>query len=128
MGAARRCLSPESNDYYIAAEELPALEALRLGCGAGWRRWLAPARLPAMSGKDDDCVKVVVRCRPMNRKEIEDGRERVVDMNLKTNQVQVRNPKQAGDASKPFTFDKIYDWNSMQEPVFEETARPWKSI
>eukprot|EP01045_Picozoa_sp_COSAG04_P045530 COSAG04_NODE_16007_length_512_cov_2.227603_1_plen_39_part_10 len=39
-----------------------------------------------MSGKaekDDDCVKVVVRCRPMNRKEIEDGRERVVDMNLK---------------------------------------------
>ena len=80
--------------------------------------------MPGKAAKDDDCVKVVVRCRPMNRKEIEDGRERVVDMNLKTNQVQVRNPKQAGDASKPFTFDKIYDWNSMQEPVFEETARP----
>jgi kinesin family protein 3/17 len=80
--------------------------------------------MPGKADKDDDCVKVVVRCRPMNRKEIEDGRERVVDMNLKTNQVQVRNPKQAGDASKPFTFDKIYDWNSMQEPVFEETARP----
>ena len=77
-----------------------------------------------MASKDPETVKVVVRCRPMNKKEIEDQRTRIVDMDLKTNQVRVKNPKDVRETPKPFTFDKIYDWNSTQEPVFVETARP----
>ena len=77
-----------------------------------------------MASKDAECVKVVVRCRPMNQKEIEDSRTRVVEMDLRTNQVRVKNPKDLRETPKPFTFDKIYDWNSMQEPVFLETAQP----
>jgi len=43
--------------------------------------------------KSSECVKVVVRCRPLNRKEIEENHENVVDMDLKLGQVQVKNPK-----------------------------------
>lgn len=36
---------------------------------------------------ESECVRVVVRCRPLNSKEIEDGRQRIVDMDLKLGQV-----------------------------------------
>ena len=39
------------------------------------------------SKKDPECVKVVVRCRPMSRKETEDGRARIVEMDQKTGEV-----------------------------------------
>lgn len=37
--------------------------------------------------KDPECVKVVVRCRPMSKKETEDGRKRIVEMDGKTGEV-----------------------------------------
>ena len=41
-----------------------------------------------MSKKNDpECVKVVVRCRPMSKKEVEDSRQRIVDMDSKTGEV-----------------------------------------
>lgn len=36
---------------------------------------------------DSECVKVVVRCRPMNQKEIQEQRQRIVDVDLKLGQV-----------------------------------------
>eukprot|EP00283_Hemiselmis_rufescens_P009731 CAMPEP_0173420350 /NCGR_PEP_ID=MMETSP1357-20121228/1876_1 /TAXON_ID=77926 /ORGANISM="Hemiselmis rufescens, Strain PCC563" /LENGTH=321 /DNA_ID=CAMNT_0014383131 /DNA_START=204 /DNA_END=1166 /DNA_ORIENTATION=- len=75
--------------------------------------------------KDPECVKVVVRCRPMSRKEVEDARERIVEMNDKTGEITVRNPEaDAREAPKPFTFDQVYDWNSQQSYLFETTAQP----
>lgn len=78
---------------------------------------------PGDSSKDE-CVRVVVRCRPLNKKEIEDGRSRIVDMDLKAGQVVVRNPKAPNEPPKNFTFDSIYDWNSIQIDIYNETARP----
>ncbi|KXZ50597.1 hypothetical protein GPECTOR_15g280 [Gonium pectorale] len=72
-----------------------------------------------------ESVKVVVRCRPLNSKEKQDGRERIVDMDVDAGQVKVRNPK--ADASEPpkaFTFDQVYDWTCQQRDVFDITARP----
>jgi kinesin family protein 3/17 len=46
-----------------------------------------------------ECVKVVVRCRPLNSKELADGRERIVDMDPRNGSVTLRNPK--ADASEP---------------------------
>ena len=37
--------------------------------------------------KDPECVKVVVRCRPMSRKEVEDNRQRIVEIDKKTGEV-----------------------------------------
>eukprot|EP00281_Chroomonas_sp_CCMP1168_P031002 CAMPEP_0206254094 /NCGR_PEP_ID=MMETSP0047_2-20121206/23511_1 /ASSEMBLY_ACC=CAM_ASM_000192 /TAXON_ID=195065 /ORGANISM="Chroomonas mesostigmatica_cf, Strain CCMP1168" /LENGTH=383 /DNA_ID=CAMNT_0053680365 /DNA_START=30 /DNA_END=1177 /DNA_ORIENTATION=+ len=75
--------------------------------------------------KDPECVKVVVRCRPMSRKETEDNRKRIVEMDGKTGEVFVKNPE--GDAREPpkqFAFDQVYDWNTLQDFCFQTTAEP----
>eukprot|EP00882_Tetradesmus_deserticola_P032935 GHRQ01037580.1.p2 GENE.GHRQ01037580.1~~GHRQ01037580.1.p2 ORF type:complete len:137 (+),score=18.79 GHRQ01037580.1:511-921(+) len=73
--------------------------------------------------KSTESVKVVVRCRPLNGKEKQDGRERIVDMDARQGQVAVRNPK-SEEPPKTFTFDQVYDWNSEQATIFEITAKP----
>ncbi|KIZ06247.1 kinesin family member 3B [Monoraphidium neglectum] len=75
--------------------------------------------------KAAEAVKVVVRCRPLNSQEKQDGRERVVDMDVRAGQVTLRNSKaDGGEAPKMFTFDQVYDWDSNQKEIFEITARP----
>nr|XP_006625917.2 PREDICTED: kinesin-like protein KIF3C isoform X2 [Lepisosteus oculatus] len=75
--------------------------------------------------KNCETVKVVVRCRPLNRKEEATGYESIVDMDVKLGQVAVRNPKAApGELLKTFTFDAVYDANSKQSDLYDETVRP----
>lgn len=59
----------------------------------------------------------------MNEKEISDGHQRVVDIDVKKGVIDVRNPKgQAGEPPKTFTFDAVYDWNSKQQDLYDETV------
>lgn len=48
-----------------------------------------------MSGKSkkSECVKVVVRCRPLNEKEISGNHESIVKMDIKLGQIEIRNAK-----------------------------------
>ncbi|CAB3989872.1 kinesin KIF3B [Paramuricea clavata] len=72
--------------------------------------------------KAGESVKVIVRCRPMNEKEVGQGFERVVQMDTKRGHVILRNPQKQGEP-KEFTFDAIYDWNSIQRDLYEESFR-----
>lgn len=74
-----------------------------------------------MSKKAAESVKVVVRCRPMNEKEVAAGYERVVDMDVKRGIVDLKNPAKANEVPKQFTFDAVYDWNSKQRDLYDET-------
>ncbi|KAI8476435.1 MAG: kinesin-like protein FLA10 [Monoraphidium minutum] len=75
--------------------------------------------------KAAEAVKVVVRCRPLNSKEKQDGRGRIVDMDVRAGQVLLRNPKADGsEAPKMFTFDQVYDSSCSQQEIFDITARP----
>ena len=80
-----------------------------------------------MSG---EAVKVVVRSRPFNSKEIAESRTAIVSMDLDINQVRIRDPSTGGDGSaeddtvKKFTFDAVYDENSTQRAVYDETGYP----
>ncbi|XP_034551878.1 kinesin-like protein KIF3B [Notolabrus celidotus] len=76
--------------------------------------------------KSSESVKVVVRCRPMNEKERAAKFDRVVSVDVKLGQILVRNPREtsAGDPPKVFTFDSVYDWNSKQIDLYDETFRP----
>ncbi|XP_066527443.1 kinesin-like protein KIF3B [Hoplias malabaricus] len=76
--------------------------------------------------KSSESVKVVVRCRPMNEKERTANYERVVSVDVKLGQVSVRNPRGASSHEHPkvFTFDSVYDWNSKQLDLYDETFRP----
>ncbi|XP_072182236.1 kinesin-II 95 kDa subunit-like [Diadema setosum] len=78
-----------------------------------------------MSKKNAESVKVIIRCRPLNDKEKGQGFERVVEMDTKRGVVEVRNPKGTpGEPKKSFTFDTVYDWNSKQRDLYDETFRP----
>ncbi|XP_062419058.1 kinesin-like protein KIF3B [Pungitius pungitius] len=76
--------------------------------------------------KSSESVKVVVRCRPMNEKELAANFQSVVGVDVKLGQIVVRNPREAlaGEHPKVFTFDSVYDWNSKQIDLYDETFRP----
>uniref|UniRef100_A0A8C1EQG3 Kinesin-like protein n=1 Tax=Cyprinus carpio carpio TaxID=630221 RepID=A0A8C1EQG3_CYPCA len=79
----------------------------------------------SMKAKNGEAVKVVVRCRPLNRKEESMGYENSVQMDVKLGQVALRNPKAGpGELLKTFTFDAVYDACSKQSDLYDETVRP----
>ena len=62
-----------------------------------------------MSNKTE-CIRVIIRCRPLSEKERKDSREVAVSMNQKSGEVMVN--KTGDEVPKVFTFDSVYDWNS----------------
>ncbi|XP_069740058.1 kinesin-like protein KIF3B isoform X1 [Narcine bancroftii] len=75
--------------------------------------------------RSSESVKVVVRCRPMDEKEVSGGYERIVRIDVKLGQILVKNPKGSpSELPKTFTFDAVYDHNSKQVELYDETFRP----
>ncbi|XP_065919368.1 kinesin-like protein KIF3B [Dysidea avara] len=74
--------------------------------------------------KKSESVKVVVRCRPMSEQEIASNYERVVDMDVARGMVIIKNPNSTDSNLRDFTFDAVYDWNSKQKDLYDETFRP----
>jgi len=64
--------------------------------------------------EDAECVKVAVRCRPMNSKEIERGSVEVVSVNESEKTITLNQPGERADARK-FTYDYVYGVNSTQQ-------------
>lgn len=60
--------------------------------------------------KKTECIRVIIRCRPLSEQEQKDNREICVQMNHKTGEVGVQKP--GDEIPKIFTFDSVYDWNS----------------
>jgi kinesin family protein 3/17 len=71
--------------------------------------------------KDNECVAVVVRCRPLNRKEKDESRSHIIDISVADRQVSIRNPDDAND-TKSFTYDGAYDENTVQRNFYEESC------
>eukprot|EP00696_Hemimastix_kukwesjijk_P016108 gnl/Hemi2/4413_TR1545_c0_g9_i1.p1 gnl/Hemi2/4413_TR1545_c0_g9~~gnl/Hemi2/4413_TR1545_c0_g9_i1.p1 ORF type:complete len:868 (-),score=180.07 gnl/Hemi2/4413_TR1545_c0_g9_i1:117-2720(-) len=74
----------------------------------------------------EENVKVVCRCRPMNEKERRDaqmvGLENLVACDSENNEVSVYN--QTKTKVRTFRFDKVYDEQSSQEEVFDNSVKP----
>ena len=71
--------------------------------------------------KSEECVKVVIRCRPMSSNEMQAGHEVVVKMNTKRGEVVVTRPDET-EPPKMFTFDSCYDWTSKQVDIYNNCA------
>eukprot|EP00747_Dinoflagellata_sp_TGD_P195694 gnl/TRDRNA2_/TRDRNA2_64763_c0_seq1.p1 gnl/TRDRNA2_/TRDRNA2_64763_c0~~gnl/TRDRNA2_/TRDRNA2_64763_c0_seq1.p1 ORF type:complete len:789 (-),score=206.40 gnl/TRDRNA2_/TRDRNA2_64763_c0_seq1:292-2658(-) len=71
-------------------------------------------------GKQGECVKVVIRCRPMSKQELADGREEIVTMDAQGAAVVIRKP--GSPDFKDFTFDGVYPPNSLQSKLYDETG------
>ncbi|KAG1658518.1 hypothetical protein FOA52_009861 [Chlamydomonas sp. UWO 241] len=78
-----------------------------------------------MAPPGGECVKVVLRCRPLNSKERADGRLKIIEMDRKGGVVVLNNPKgDTSEAPKTFTFDAVMDETISQIEVYDITARP----
>jgi kinesin family protein 3/17 len=85
-----------------------------------------------MAPAPSECVRVVVRCRPLNQRETAEGRQRIVDIDTGAASVALRPPGGAAGGNgadsaaaaqqRAFTFDAAFDWTSTQAEVYENTA------
>lgn len=75
-----------------------------------------------------ECVRVAVRCRPMNSKEKSMSCDKIVQVDKKLLQITLHKPnnKQTttddNTTEKTFTFDSVFDDDSLQSDVYAETA------
>ncbi|XP_023286500.1 kinesin-like protein KIF3B [Seriola lalandi dorsalis] len=75
--------------------------------------------------KHCEAVRVVVRCRPFNRKEETAQCENILDIDDKLGRITIRNPKAPPDEPmKVFTFDSVYGWESKQSDIYDDAVRP----
>ena len=56
-----------------------------------------------------ETVKVMVRVRPMNKKEHARGCQSILKVDKTLNQVGILKPEGMNDPTKDFTFDSVYD-------------------
>ncbi|XP_035599452.1 kinesin-like protein KIF3B [Oncorhynchus keta] len=72
-----------------------------------------------------EAVKVVVRCRPFNRREETMDHDNILEVNTKLGQITLRNPRASPEEPmKSFTFDAVYDSESKQSDIYDDTVRP----
>uniref|UniRef100_A0A1B6LAW8 Kinesin-like protein n=1 Tax=Graphocephala atropunctata TaxID=36148 RepID=A0A1B6LAW8_9HEMI len=77
------------------------------------------------STKGSEMVKVVVRCRPMNEKEIAMGCLSVIKMNPLEGEVEVYDAKhEKTDCCKLFSFDGVYDYKCTQQEIYNGMVMP----
>ncbi|KAJ8668704.1 hypothetical protein QAD02_010367 [Eretmocerus hayati] len=70
-------------------------------------------------------VRVVVRVRPLNTKELEILSQNVVSVDNLNNIITVKNPHASSDEPpKSFSFDAVFDTRTSQVDIYNETARP----
>lgn len=71
-----------------------------------------------------ECVKVIVRCRPMNQREMGLTCKVVVCMDPTRGQCSISNPADPRGAPKAFTFDGVYFCDSTTESIYNEIVFP----
>ncbi|KAB0791062.1 hypothetical protein PPYR_02862 [Photinus pyralis] len=67
-------------------------------------------------------VKVIVRCRPMNKREIELKCKCIIQM--KNCMTEIWDPNEGPSFPKQFTFDSVYDQESYTETIYNDICYP----
>ncbi|CAG2224103.1 KIF17 [Mytilus edulis] len=73
---------------------------------------------------EGECVKVIVRCRPMNKRENDLKCKPCLSMESKRGQCTIKNPGDPKAPPKMFTFDGSYYTDSVTENIYNEIAYP----
>ena len=71
-----------------------------------------------------EAVKVIVRCRPMNGRELGLSCNEVIAIDGQIGQCLIRNPNDKKAVPKTFTFDGAYDKNSTTEQIYADIGYP----
>lgn len=70
-----------------------------------------------------EAVKVIVRCRPINQREVDLRCENVVEMDEGVFQARLKKPKH-DEPPKCFTFDGVYNTDSVTDTIYNDIAYP----
>ncbi|KAL7292241.1 kinesin-like protein KIF3A [Trichogramma pretiosum] len=77
------------------------------------------------SSEEIENVRVVVRLRPVSGKEIDEHCQSIIKIDTLNNVITVRNPNATREEPpKVFVFDAVFDAESTQVDIYNETARP----
>jgi kinesin family protein 3/17 len=68
-----------------------------------------------------EAVKVMVRARPMNKREIGLNSNKVIEVFDDRGEITITNPSEK-ENKKTFTYDAVFDENSKQSEVYEKSA------
>ena len=73
-----------------------------------------------------EAVKVIIRCRPLNERELRLQCETVVTMDTNIGQVQLRKPKTDPKVipHKAFTFDGVYYTEETTQTIYDDICFP----
>ncbi|XP_066903859.1 osmotic avoidance abnormal protein 3 isoform X2 [Halyomorpha halys] len=71
-----------------------------------------------------ECVKVIVRCRPMNSRELNLKCKSVVVLDSGGGSCSIMNPDDSSAPPKTFSFDGVYCMNSTTEQIYNESVYP----
>ncbi|ESP02412.1 hypothetical protein LOTGIDRAFT_138487 [Lottia gigantea] len=71
-----------------------------------------------------ECVKVIVRCRPMNQREKDLNCKDVIKMDNERGLCTITNPNDSKAPPKHFTFDGSYFTDSTTEQIYNDIAYP----
>ena len=93
----------------------------------------AAASLAAPAPADpSECVRVVVRCRPLSAQEHDEGRERVVEVDESGGAITLHAQRRhAGEPPKCFAFDHVYSAGASQVTIHVHQRvriREWASV
>ncbi|CAL6064522.1 Kinesin-like_protein [Hexamita inflata] len=74
-------------------------------------------------------IKVIVRCRPLNKREISFNAQNIIVVNSNVAQVIVNSPDKSQTANEEhiqqiFTFDKVFGTQSMNIDLFNQSFKP----
>ncbi|KAH8259781.1 hypothetical protein KR026_010262 [Drosophila bipectinata] len=87
----------------------------------------AKSRRPGTAGSQtpNECVQVVVRCRPMSNRERSEGSPEVVNVYPNRGVVELQNVVDANkEQRKVFTYDAAYDATASQTTLYHEVVFP----
>jgi len=71
-----------------------------------------------------ETVQVMVRMRPMNKREVAEGSKQCVRIDKKVNAVLISETSDFKNDPRQFTYDAVYDQSSSQREVYDEGAFP----
>lgn len=73
--------------------------------------------------KNEDCVKVAIRCRPLSKKEKTEEKEEIVTVDDSRKEILLKDIDESKKSVK-FTYDFAFGQNSTQESIYNECAKP----
>ena len=66
---------------------------------------------------------MVIRCRPFNTKEKNEGHSRITSIDEPSSSITISNPYKMDEQPKTFTFDYVFGEESKQVDVYNKTVR-----